>query len=128
MAPRAVAALWSRFSHLYGHRWESTYGPALNDRDEMQPIAATWAKALAGFGPEDLARGLHGCLDREDGWPPTLPEFRALCREPQPTAPYHVPFPHRARLESDELKARRRSAAQRALGEIRTHLGMGAPA
>lgn len=123
VAPRAIAALWARFTHLYGHRWESSYGPALTDAGDLAPMAATWAKALTGLGPEDLARGLHACLDRADGWPPTLPEFRAFCQPPRPLAPCHVLFP-RALLESDERKAARRAAARAGLAQLRAIVGL----
>lgn len=126
IAPRAIAALWARFTHLYGHRWETSYGPALNEAGELMPIAATWAKALAGFVPEDFARGLHACLERPDGWPPTLPEFRALCQPPRPLAPCHLPF-SRALLESDERKAARKAAARAGLAAVKQALGRAAP-
>jgi hypothetical protein len=123
MTPRAILALWSRFSHLYGNRFEVSYGPALTETGELQPVAATWAKALAGFTGDDLARGLHGCLDRNDGWPPSLPEFRALCREPIP-AP--IPLCHRVfpkmLPEPDSVKAARKDHARAALGGLKLML------
>ena len=123
LAPKAIASLWSRFSHIYGLRWESAYGPALNDKNMLLPIAGTWAKALAACSPEDLARGLHACLDRPDGWPPTLPEFRALCKAPKISAAYHAHF---AQIEeTDEQKAHRREIGKKALLDIRQKLGMG---
>lgn len=125
IAPRAVTALWGRFTHLYGHRWETSYGPALTEAGALTPIAATWAKALAGFGPDDLARGLHACLDRNDGWPPTLPEFRALCQAPRPLAPCHVLMPRACeRLESDEIKAARKAAARVGVEQLRALVGL----
>ena len=48
----------------------------------------TWALGLSGLGPQDISRGLMACLDRTDPWPPTLPEFRALCK-PEPKPAYH---------------------------------------
>ena len=123
MTPRAVLALWSRFSHLFGNRFENAYGPALSETGELHPIAATWAKALGGFTGEDLARGLRACLDRNDGWPPSLPEFRALCREPIP-AP--IPLCHRllprALPEPDSVKQARREKGRVALDELKTLL------
>lgn len=122
VAPRAIAALWARLTHIYGHRWETSYGPALTDAGELTPIAATWAKALTNFGPDDFGRGLKACLDRADGWPPTLPEFRTLCRPPQPLAPCHVLLPRF--VESNERKAARRVAGRAGLAQIKTLLGM----
>lgn len=123
MAPRAISALWSRFSHLYGNRWISVYGDALTDDGQLQPVATTWAKALAGFSGDDLARGLHACLDRASPYLPDLPEFRALCREPIP-AP--IPLCHRllprALPEPDSVKQARREKGRVALDELKTLL------
>jgi hypothetical protein len=120
---RATAALWQRFNHLYGHRWESGYGPALNERGELSESAATWARALGPFGPEELAQGLRGCLDRSDGWPPTLPEFRELCQGPKLLAPYHRPFPPVLALpEPDSVKAARREKGLSVLAGLKTLL------
>ena len=30
---------------------------------------------------QNLSDGLKACLAREDAWPPTLPEFVAICRD-----------------------------------------------
>ena len=124
MAPRAIAALWSRFAHLYGLRFENCYGPALDESGRLRPIAATWAKALSGFTSDDLARGLRACLDRNDGWPPALPEFRALClpqAEPGLLAPYHRLLPP-ATVRSDEQRERSRVAGRAALAQLKTKL------
>lgn len=40
----------------------------------------TWAEDLADLSREELARGVSACRDQK--FPPTLPEFRALCRPP----------------------------------------------
>lgn len=40
----------------------------------------TWAEALAGYSPDEIKRGLEACLTRV--FPPTLPEFLMLCRQP----------------------------------------------
>lgn len=62
---------------MYGHRWSSTYGETFG---ESGPAGRMWQVALAGVSNAQIAKALHGCLTREDGaWPPTLPEFRALC-------------------------------------------------
>jgi hypothetical protein len=62
-------------AEIYGHRWTSAYG----DSTEADGAAGTWAKGLAGVTPAQLADGLKACLASSDPWPPTLPEFRAMC-------------------------------------------------
>jgi hypothetical protein len=61
-------------AEIYGHRWTSAYGDNPNEG-----AAQTWAKGLGGIHPRQLADGLRNCLASADPWPPTLPEFRAMC-------------------------------------------------
>jgi hypothetical protein len=62
--------LWRRMARMYGHKWVSSYG----DRDD-----GTWRAGLRGLAREQIVRGLRRCADSGDPWPPSLPEFRALC-------------------------------------------------
>lgn len=55
---------------MYGHKWTSAYG----ETDD-----GTWIKGLAGLSLEQISHGLRECLKRNDPWPPSLPEFRAMC-------------------------------------------------
>lgn len=59
---------------MYGHKWTSVHG-----EDARRGSGPVWAAALAGCTEQDIARGLAACIEREDAWPPTAPEFRALC-------------------------------------------------
>jgi hypothetical protein len=63
---------------IYGHRWLSAYGDA-TEEGVMSETAKTWQKALRGVTYEQIARGLAKCLESGNSWPPSLPEFRALC-------------------------------------------------
>lgn len=67
---RVMTRLWLRMTKIYGHRWTAGFG----ESDD-----GTWAKGLRGMSPEQIAFGLSRCVERGDSWPPTLPEFRALC-------------------------------------------------
>lgn len=71
--PKRIETLFGKFAEIYGHKWASSYGEIGNGSD------ATWAKGLAGLSGEQLAQGLSACLLRNDPWPPSLPEFRAMC-------------------------------------------------
>ena len=89
-------------AEMYGHKWESAHGP--NDAGN------TWAIGLSEYKPEHIGRGLRACLERTDPWPPTLPEFRALCR---PAKRENEAMYHGALLEhklSDEDRAKGRAA------------------
>ena len=75
---------------LYSYRWTSTHG--LSDRKldtDGKPTADSgiWGKVLAGLNGKSLAKGVSGCVERgkqnlargQEDWPPTAPEFRAMC-------------------------------------------------
>lgn len=65
-----IDRLHVRMGEIYGHRWGSSYTRAALD---------TWAKGLAGLSVEQIKRGVSACVAGAFAWPPTLPEFRALC-------------------------------------------------
>ncbi len=75
LGPTATRTLWVRMAEIYGHRWTSSYGA----ESGQDGAAGTWAKGLAGISPEQIAFGLKACLVSAEPWPPTLPEFRAMC-------------------------------------------------
>lgn len=59
---------------LFGHTFVSQYG-ASPDGDG----AGTWATALTGVTPEQIAAGLSATLALGGEFPPSAPKFRALC-------------------------------------------------
>lgn len=69
-----IEQVFSRLLAMYGNRFTSMW-----EGLDPQQIKQVWADGLAGFGKEDILRGLDACKTGRD-WPPTLPEFRKLCR------------------------------------------------
>lgn len=102
--------LWKRMTEIYGHRWLSSYGLTPND---------SWRRGLAGITGQQIANGLSRMLEQGSDWPPTLPQFRALCvKDPDaPLAPYHRPAPKLLGAPRNPEKARA------ALAECRRILG-----
>ena len=66
--------LWQRMAEIYGHRWTSNFGD-----DAGKGAGYTWARGLAGLTNEQIRAGVDAALASAEPWPPTLPEFRALC-------------------------------------------------
>ena len=66
-----IDRLWEHMSATFGHKWISSYGVAPSE---------TWLAGLIDMTPEELKTGLLTCLTWEQEWPPTLPQFRNLCR------------------------------------------------
>ena len=66
-----IKTLWRTMTRLYGHRWITNYGQA----DD-----GTWLRVLQNLDPQHIGRGVEKCLDNHRDWPPTLPQFRDLCK------------------------------------------------
>ena len=96
---KLVATLWTHLTGLYGHQWTSGHGNA----DD-----GTWAAGLSGLTGDDFARGLRACVASESEWPPSLPMFRAWCKEP---GSGHAPIT-RALPEPPSVGERRKATAQ----------------
>lgn len=65
--------MFARLAGIYGNRLGHVW-----DGTDLPTVKRIWSIGLAGYTPEEIAAGLRACLDRE--WPPTLPDFRHLCR------------------------------------------------
>jgi len=107
LALALVRRLWRGMSHVYGHRWTAQYGPLPPPGVPRTPAQAAWARGLAGLAAPDLDRGLARVERGDAPWPPTLPEFRALCR-PRPED-FGLPAPDAALAEA--VRARRAPGA-----------------
>ncbi len=75
LRPDWVKALFAKLSARYGTLFADRYAGVPQDI-----LLAEWGAELAGFSGDDIRRGLDGCRDLK--FPPTLPEFIALCRPP----------------------------------------------
>tara|TARA_R110001592_G_scaffold187861_1_gene432774 strand:+ start:70 stop:504 length:435 start_codon:yes stop_codon:yes gene_type:complete len=72
---RVIDRFWLRMTQIYGHKWSSSFGEGDHDN--------TWAKGLADLTVDELKKGFIACVKSGEAWPPTLPEFRRLCRPAQ---------------------------------------------
>ena len=63
----------------YGHKWTSSMADTFG---EAGPAGQIWAQALAAYTPHEIGAALLALTDREDDWPPSIREFRLLCRPP----------------------------------------------
>jgi len=80
---RWVERLFERMLLDYGKKFADQWGGADTDA-----LIAHWSRELAGYSGAELKRGLDALSTRE--WPPTLPEFKKLCRRPlDATAAYY---------------------------------------
>jgi hypothetical protein len=70
-----IEKLFHRMLLSYGKKFTDQWGGA--DGDEL---IAHWGLELAGYTGAEIKRGLDALANKE--WPPTLPEFKKLCRSP----------------------------------------------
>lgn len=70
-----IEKLFQRFEDFYGSKWAAQYGDFPRER-----VKRTWAEELAGF--RDMPKAFAAALQAQKAnmFPPTLPEFLALCR------------------------------------------------
>jgi hypothetical protein len=64
-----IEIFWFKMAEIYGHKWVSQYG--------TYP-SKSWIDGLSDVLPSQIEEGLELLLDRDDGWPPNLPEFKQL--------------------------------------------------
>ena len=70
-----IAKLFDRFEAFYGDLWVTRYGGS-----DLAKVRRIWGEELADLSGEEIALGVKAC--RGAKFPPTLPEFRQLCRPP----------------------------------------------
>jgi hypothetical protein len=72
---------------IYGHKWTSHLGDAVQEDGRLTDTARMWQTGLFGVGVEQIKLGLFRMIDKGMDWPPTLPQFRALCVRPAGNVP-----------------------------------------
>lgn len=80
LTDRHMGVLWERMAKIYGHKWVSSYG----EEDD-----GTWLTGLHDVTPEQIGVGLEACRVSAEPWPPTLPQFRAMCLPSRPLCAAH---------------------------------------
>lgn len=68
-----IERVFERLSALYGSKFADLWRGC-----DIEGVKSVWAKELAGYSPDEIARGIAACRTRD--WPPTLPEFLKVCR------------------------------------------------
>ena len=130
-SPKTMVNLWERFGHLYGHKFTSTYGASpLNENGQLTDVVRTWATGLAGVTGEQVADGLRACVASGEAWPPSLPEFTAMCRGKKedpfklgfvPEA-YRKPILDKSKLLSSDDRDERRERTREGIQAMRQKL------
>ena len=106
---KRASTFWKRMTELYGHKWTSAQGEAPNP---------TWSRAISALSDDELKLALRTCLTSGDAWPPSLPEFLAMCRAPkrENAAAYRFQALPSAQKSSSERAASELANLRRMLG------------
>lgn len=83
-----IERLFARFEAMYGARFADAWKGC-----DLKNVKVVWAESLGTYSRDELAAGVAGCMAKD--WPPTLPEFLRLCRQP-PAVPGGHPTAHEA--------------------------------
>lgn len=108
---QVMAKFWLRMTEVYGHKWTSAHG------DEPTEL---WSMGLSALSMDDLKAGIRACMTSGDAWPPSLPQFLALCKPPkrENEAMYRWAGPALPQKMTDEQKARGRDEIAKLKGML----------
>lgn len=68
-----ISRVFARFAAYYGARFHDMWGGT-----DLDVVKQVWADDLADLSPDEITRGVVAAKSAK--FPPTLPEFRELCR------------------------------------------------
>ena len=77
LPPAWVERLFDRFKVAFGVQKVGAMWQGMDPAEVM----AGWGQQLGRFPPDALASALQAVIDSGREWPPTLPEFKAICRD-----------------------------------------------
>jgi hypothetical protein len=104
-------------------------GEATDADGRLSETAQVWNLGLSKLSLDEIAAGVNALVESGDNWPPTLTEFREVCKpsRPSPTA-YHAAAERRYQQQRRAVLPKpgqtvTRAAALDALRGIRAALG-----
>lgn len=105
---------WLRMTEMYGGMWTNAQGDEPNE---------TWYLGLKDLNTEQIKKGLMELRDSAKPFPPTLPEFRGLCKGAGGIQGWegicHKPFVEDRSLEDLGARERAREAGENELEKMR---------
>lgn len=71
-----VSRLFSRFQAIYGNKVATMWADA-----DLNEVRAVWGDGLGHYDAVDIKRSLETMIVAYPDYPPTLPQFVAMCRD-----------------------------------------------
>jgi hypothetical protein len=113
--PKAIDRLFLRMASLYGKHWIDMWADI-----PMDAVKEEWQGGLYGFSLLEIGDAINHCAENNK-FPPTLPEFRDLCRDmKRKHQPTHKALPRHYTKEEREANHQR---LQQAFKVVRKHGG-----
>lgn len=100
---------------FYGNLFLSKFSTGADDGGEDQGIAnarRVWAYSLREYDAETIKDALRRCQQHHPEFPPSLPQFVALCAAAKPREAWRPPPSQPAIAMSTELRDKRRAEAR----------------
>lgn len=100
---------------FYGNLFTSKFATGIVENGEDQGMASArrvWAHGLSEFDADTIKLALRRCQAAHPEFPPSLPQFVALCESARPREVYRPPAQPALEM-SEELRQQRRSEAAR---------------
>jgi hypothetical protein len=111
----AVNNVFKVMHGFYGNLFLSKFasGEQTEDGEDSGVVSArqVWAHGLREFDGSTVKAALGRCMERHAEFPPSLPQFVALCAAAKPRAAYCPPVTAPALEMSQELREKRRNEA-----------------
>ena len=83
MEDRLITRLFAVLAVKYAHKWTSQFP----DETMLEATKREWSKELGVYTGDHIAYAVDICADHHPEWPPTIGEFKLLCKAavPEPT-------------------------------------------
>ena len=103
-----VEALFRRLTAVWGaQKVAAQFAPPTGaEVGWMEDVMNLWGQQLAGFSGDTLRRAMQSIIDSGAEWPPTLPVFRAACRDFHRSVPVGNALPAPGQGSTDPEPAR----------------------
>ncbi len=117
-----VRKLFMMLHGMYGNKVLDMFrvGQTDDNGEDIGMVSArtVWLNGLREYGFPIVLKAVGRCAERHKAWPPTLPEFRDLCKLFQPTAWSQASAAPRLEM-SEALRSQQVEATRRVIAESR---------
>lgn len=116
---RVFMVLHGFYGNLFLSKFATGSVDAETGEDQgMQSARRVWAYGLREYSADTVKTALRRCQERHPEYPPSLPQFTALCEAAKPREVWRPEVPTQPALEmSPELREQRRAEARAAATE-----------